>query len=163
MGLLTLTRCIRPGQIRRAIDLGVVLVMAGGLGLGRAMEASGTDEFIAGTLRSMTGSQPLFMLTIIVALTMILANLITTQAAALLVLPIAMATAAKLGVNEVPFVISVIIAAASSFVTPIGYQTNLMVYGPGGYRSSDYLRVGVPLSMIVAIVTIIVAPVAWPF
>ena len=77
--------------------------------------------------------------------------------------PFAMATAARLEVSYLPFVIAVMMAASAGFATPIGYQTNLMVYGPGGYRFSDYVKVGVPLDILIGIVTIAIAPFAYPF
>jgi len=77
--------------------------------------------------------------------------------------PFAMATADKLGVSYLPFVIAVMMAASAGFATPIGYQTNLMVYGPGGYRFSDYLKVGIPLDILVGIITIGIAPLVFPF
>ncbi len=90
-------------------------------------------------------------------------ELITNNAAAALMFPFAMATADKLGVSYLPFVIAVMMAASAGFATPIGYQTNLMVYGPGGYRFSDYLKVGVPLDILVGIITIGIAPLVFPF
>ncbi len=94
---------------------------------------------------------------------MVFTNIITAKAAAVLFFPIAMATSARLEVNAMPFAVAVMIASAASFATPVGYQTNLMVYGPGGYRASDYLRVGGPLSLLIAVLTLAIAPFAWPF
>ena len=94
---------------------------------------------------------------------MVLTNLITAKAAAVLMFPIAQATALSLNVELMPFVITVAIAAAASFAAPHGYQTNLMVYGPGGYRYSDFMRIGGPLSIIIGAITIILAPLRWPF
>jgi di/tricarboxylate transporter len=94
---------------------------------------------------------------------MVFTNIITAKAAAVLFFPIAMATAARLGVNAMPFAVAVMLASAASFATPVGYQTNLMVYGPGGYRASDYLRLGGPLSLMIWGLTILIAPLAWPF
>ena len=92
-----------------------------------------------------------------------LTGLLTNNAAAVLIFPIAMAGAAQLGVNPQPFVMSIMPAASASFATPIGYQTNLMVYGPGGYHFADYVRVGLPLNILLWVVTIAVAPIVWPF
>jgi di/tricarboxylate transporter len=109
------------------------------------------------------GTNPLAVLIVLYGVTNVLANLITTQAAAVLVYPVALAAAASLGVSFRPFAIGIIVAAASAYATPIGYQTNLMVYGPGGYRSIDFLRIGGPLCLIVWVVTVIVAPQVWAF
>jgi len=89
--------------------------------------------------------------------------MITNNAAAVLMFPIAIAASADLGVDYMPFVIAVMVAASASFATPLGYQTNLMVYGPGGYRYVDYLRIGLPLNLLTWAVTVIVAPMIWPF
>jgi di/tricarboxylate transporter len=89
--------------------------------------------------------------------------MITNNAAAVLVFPIASATASGLGVSFWPFVAVIMIAASASFATPIGYQTNLMVYGPGGYRFTDYLRIGLPMNLAIGIVTVLLAPFIWPF
>ena len=97
------------------------------------------------------------------ASTLIVTELITNNAAAALMFPFAMATAKGLDVNYMPFVIVVMMAASAGFATPIGYQTNLMVYGPGGYRFSDYVKIGVPLDLLVWIITVALAPLVWPF
>ena len=95
--------------------------------------------------------------------TLLATELITNNAAAALMFPFAMDTASGLDVNYMPFVIAVMMAASAGFATPIGYQTNLMVYGPGGYRFSDYLKMGVPLDILVWIITVAIAPLVWPF
>ncbi|MBX3315283.1 MAG: anion permease [Phycisphaeraceae bacterium] len=94
--------------------------------------------------------------------TTLFTELITNNAAATLVFPIAMSTAAKLGVDPMPFAITIMMAASACFATPIGYQTNLMVMSPGGYKFSDYLRVGVPMNTLMAIVSITLIPMIWP-
>ena len=140
-------------------------MIGAGLGIGEAMKVSGTAGTIADVLISSVGQRPLLALAVIYGITMVLTNLITAKAAALLLFPIAMATARNLDAvdNIMPFAIAVMVAAAASFATPIGYQTNLMVYGPGGYRYSDFMRIGAPLSLLVWIITMIVTPMVWPF
>jgi len=112
---------------------------------------------------SLAGGSPWLSLVIIYLITMVVTELITNNAAAALMFPFALATAHKLDVNYLPFVITVMMAASAGFATPIGYQTNLMVYGPGGYRFSDYLKVGVPLDLLICAVTVAIAPWAYPF
>jgi di/tricarboxylate transporter len=90
-------------------------------------------------------------------------EVITNNAAAVLMFPIAQSTAESLDVSLWPFIVCLMMAASASFATPIGYQTNLMVYGPGGYHFSDYLRIGVPLNILLGLVTIALAPFIWPF
>jgi di/tricarboxylate transporter len=93
----------------------------------------------------------------------LLTEIVTNNAAAIIVFPIALSTAAGLDVNHMPFVVAVMMAASSSFATPLGYQTNLMVYGPGGYRLTDFLKMGIPMNLMMWIVTCALAPVFWPF
>jgi di/tricarboxylate transporter len=142
---------------------GVLLTIAGGLGIGEALKASGADRFLASGLVSLVGEHPWGSLAVIYGLTMVFTNIITAKAAAVLFFPIAMATSARLGVNAMPFAVVVMIAAAAGFATPVGYQTNLMVYGPGGYRLTDFLKMGIPMNLMMWIVTCALAPVFWPF
>lgn len=102
-------------------------------------------------------------LAVVYGVTMLFTEMITNNAAAVLTFPIAVAAADDLGVSYMPFVIAVMVAASASFATPLGYQTNLMVYGPGGYRYTDYLRIGLPLNVITWAITVTVAPLVWPF
>jgi len=164
-GFMLLTHCCRWSDAKRAIDWSVLLVMGAGLGIGEAMKASGAAHEVASVLVSAAGQFPTLALASIYILTMILTNIITAKAAAVLVFPVAMEAAATLNVSVMPFAIVVMIAAAASFATPIGYQTNLMVYGPGGYRFSDYMRLGIPLSLITFLLTMTIVPqtFAWPF
>jgi di/tricarboxylate transporter len=109
------------------------------------------------------GDNPWVALAVVYGLTTLFTEIITNNAAVALLFPIVMATADKLGVNPMPFIIAIMIAASASFATPLGYQTNLMVYGPGGYRFSDYLRIGIPLNLLMWIITVSLAPLIWPF
>ena len=163
-GLMIGTRCCRGSQAKNAIDLGVLITIAAGLGLGKAMEVSGAAQWLAESCIQSVGNHPHVVLAMIYLLTMILTNLITAKAAAVLIFPIAVASAQTLGgLSVTPFVVALTISAAASFATPIGYQTNLMVYGPGGYRFTDYLRLGIPLSLLVGMVSLILIPMVWPF
>lgn len=162
-GLMVITRCCRGVDVKRAIDWGVLIVIGAGLGIGEAIKASGTDMWVASGLNSLAGQEPRVALAAIFVLTSVLTNLITAKAAAVLLLPIALATAKAMSVDVMPFAVTVMIAGAASFATPIGYQTNLMVFGPGGYRYSDYLRLGLPLTILVGTTTVLLAPVFWPF
>lgn len=162
-GLMLVTHCARGTEMRRAVDWNVLITMAAGIGMGNAMEDSGAAEMVAGSLISVAGSDPTLALAIVYFVTMVFGNLITAKAAGVLVFPIAMAAAGSLGVNYMPFAIAVMLAAAASFATPIGYQTNLMVLGPGGYRPSDFLRIGGPLSVLIWGIAIVLIPLVWPF
>jgi di/tricarboxylate transporter len=162
-GLMIVTRCVSGAEARRAVDWSVLLTIAAGLGIGAAMKQSGAAELVANGFTGLAGNNKHAVLAIVYAMTMIFTNLITAKAAAVLFFPIAMAAADKLDCSVMPFAIVVMIAAAASFATPIGYQTNLMVYGPGGYRFSDYLRIGAPLSLIAGVITVVLTPLIWPF
>lgn len=164
--LMILLRCTRADDARKSIDWSVIVVMAAGLGIGEAMGVSGTTDFLVGNLLSMIktfGGGHLMMMAVIFTVSVVLTNMITAKAAGVLVLPIALAASEMMNVNSRPLIIALIMGTAGSFATPFGYQTNMMVYGPGGYRSSDYLRLGIPLSIIVGITTVAIAPWVWPF
>ena len=160
--LMILTRCISGPTARRAIDWQILIVIGAALGLGKAMDQSGAAEYIAGHFISLAGLDPWVALVIIYGLTMVFTELLTNNAAAALMFPIAMSTAHVLGVPHLPFVIAVMIAASCGFATPIGYQTNLMVYGPGGYHFRDFVLFGGGLDLVVWAVAVTVIPIVWP-
>ena len=162
-GLLLLTRCITGGAARAAVDWEVLIAIAASFGLGHALEKTGAAQFIAANMIQLAQADPWVTLAVVYLVTMLFTELITNNAAAVLVFPIALSTSESLGVNFMPFAIAIMMAASASFSTPIGYQTNLMVYGPGGYRFTDYFRVGVPLNLLLAVVTVSLAPLIWPF
>ena len=162
-GLLLITRCCSPTAARRSVDWSVLIVIAAALGIGHALEKTGAARAIAETLLSVAGDNPWIALAVVYGLTTLFTETITNNAAAALLFPIAMATANTLDVNSMPFVAAIMIAASASFATPLGYQTNLMVYGPGGYRFSDYLKIGIPLNVLMWITTVSLAPLIWPF
>lgn len=161
--LMVATGCCNASAARRAIDWEVLLVIAGAIALGRAMEVSGLAYELGHGVRRLFGSDPTLMLAAIFGLAMVLASTITAKAAAVLMLPIALAAANDLQVSYMPYVIAVMLASSTTLATPIGYPTNLMVYGPGGYRFSDYLRIGAPLSLIIWAMSVLLIPLAWPF
>jgi di/tricarboxylate transporter len=162
-GLLLLTRCITGSAARAAVDWEVLIAIAASFGLGHALEKTGAAQFIAASLIQLAQGDPWVTLAVVYLVTMLFTELITNNAAAVLVFPIALATSGSLGVSFMPFAIAVMMAASASFSTPIGYQTNLMVYGPGGYHFTDYFRVGVPLNLLLCVVTVGLAPFVWPF
>jgi di/tricarboxylate transporter len=157
------TRCVSLETARNSIDWGVLLAIGASFALGTAIDKTGAARMIAEQTAILAGGSPWVSLALIYLITLIVTELITNNAAAALMFPFALATADKLGVSYMPFIITVMMAASAGFATPIGYQTNLMVYGPGGYRFSDYLKVGVPLDILIGIVTVAIAPWAFPF
>ena len=162
-GLMIVSRCVSGNEARRAIDWSLLIVIAAALGIGRAVQVTGAAQAIGHGLIDAAGSHPMLMLIVIYGLTMLFTEMITNNAAAVLVFPVALAAADELGVSPMPFVIAVMLAASASFATPLGYQTNLMVYGPGGYRFGDYLRIGLPLNLLVGTITVVLVPQIWPF
>jgi di/tricarboxylate transporter len=156
------SRCCSFGRARQSIEWNVLIVIGSSLGLGLALEKTGAAKGVADTLIGLGGSDPRMTLMMVYVVTAIFTEVITNNAAAALVFPIGMNAAESLGANPLPFVMIVMIAASASFSTPIGYQTNLMVSGPGGYRFSDYLRIGPPLNLLVGTVSVILTPLLWP-
>jgi di/tricarboxylate transporter len=162
-GLLVLLGVLTPGEARNAVDLDVIILIAASFGIGAAIESSGLAAVLASGLVDLgSGFGPVALLLGVVLATLALTELITNNAAAVLIFPIALATAAGAGLDPRPFAIAIAIAASASFMTPIGYQTNTMVYGPGGYRFGDYLRLGAPLTLLVIVATILIVPIVWP-
>jgi di/tricarboxylate transporter len=161
--LLLVTRCITGTEARRSIDWQVLLVIVAAFGIGRALQVTGASELIAGGLIGLAGDHPWLVLAVVYGVTSLFTSFITNNAAAILVFPIAMATADRLDVSYMPFIMTIMMAASASFATPIGYQTNLMVYGPGGYRFSDFIRIGVPLNLLMWGITVALAPLIWEF
>ncbi len=159
--LMILTRCCSPAAARRSLDWPVLLVIAGSIGLGAAMQKTGADRAIAEGMVAMAGTNPRVVLAVLYGVTMMFTEVLSNNTAAVLMFPIALATGRSLGVDPMPFVMSITVAASCGFATPIGYQTNLMVYGPGGYRFSDYLRFGGILNLIVWAITVTLAPRIW--
>tara|TARA_R110001606_G_scaffold399258_1_gene582796 strand:+ start:8644 stop:10416 length:1773 start_codon:yes stop_codon:yes gene_type:complete len=164
-GLLLLTRCVTVNRARMnvSVNLPVLVVIGASFALGTAMEESGAAGWIVNHLFSNHISSPWLALLAIYVITAIFTEVITNNAAAVLVFPLATGVADQLGVSPMPFIVAVMFAASASFMTPIGYQTNLMVMGPGGYRFTDYLRIGIPMSLIAAAVSTALIPLVWGF
>ena len=161
-GAMVITGCVSVNDARSSIDWQVLIVIASALGIGNALQVTGVAESLAGTFIGFAGDQPYLALISVYLVTWMLTELITNNAAAVLIFPFALSIATSLDVNYMPYVMTIMFAASASFATPIGYQTNLMVYGAGGYRFSDFLKIGLPLNLIVAIITILLVPVVWP-
>jgi len=160
--VLVMTRVMTPREALESVDLGVVLLIASAFGLGGAMESSGLASSVAGGVLEVAGGfGPRGALLGVLLTTILLTEVITNNAAAVLVFPIAIAAAEGYGLDPRPFAMAIAIGASASFLTPIGYQTNTMVYGPGGYRFGDYARLGSPLTLLVVVLTAWLIP--WIF
>ncbi len=161
--LMIFTGCTSWSSARQNIDYQVLMVIIAAFGLGRALDVTGAASTVAKGLLGIAGDNPWIALLVVYGLTSLFTELITNNAAAVLIFPIAMETTTQLGANPLPFIIAIMIGASASFATPIGYQTNLMVYGPGGYKFSDYLKIGIPLNLLMWMLTVTIAPLIWPF
>jgi len=164
-GVVTLVvgRCLRTRDAVQALDFNVLFLLIGTIPLGRALVATGLDKDLSDWLISTVGlERPLLMISALYLLTNILTSLLSNTAVAVLMTPFALGLAATMGVDPKPFVMTVAFGASASFATPISYQTNVIVMGPAGYQFSDFLKVGVPLSLIIWIVASLLIPILWP-
>ena len=162
--LMVLTGCLPLKEAYQALQGDVLMLIAGTIALGLAMDKTGASQFYAEVfLKLLEGFSPVMILGGFILLTSISTQILSNNATAVLLLPIAISTALNLGVNPKPFIMAVVFGASACFATPIGYQTNLMVYGPGGYRFSDYFKLGIPLNLLVVILGTILVPRFWPF
>ena len=161
---LVMTRILEPEDIYRSINWQVIFLLAGVLPLGIAMHTSGAAGFLASQVVSLVGDMgPVAVLAAIYLLAAIMTETMSNAAAAVLLAPIAISTAGHLGVDPKPFLMAITFAASTGFSTPVGYQTNTMIYNPGGYRYVDFLRAGVPLNILFCILSTIFIPRLWAF
>ena len=152
---LILFKCISPHDAQNSVDWKVLIIIASAFGIAKGLENSGLAFYLANQLVISTQSMGILgMLIAVYVVTSIYTEIITKNAAAALVFPIAYSIASQSGIDPRPFLIAVAIAASASFATPIGYQTNLMVYGPGGYRFKDFLKIGIPMNIFIGIIAI---------
>ena len=159
---MVVTGCLKSADAYDAVSWNVIFLLAGVIPLGRAMEATGGAGVIAEGLVAADAVLPLVGVLLLTSLlTGIIANVITPVATIVLMIPVAVDAAQQLGADQFSFLLVVMFASATSFMTPIGYQTNLMVYGPGGYRFSDFLKVGGPLQLLLAVVTTAGVAIRW--
>lgn len=166
--ILLVLRVISTNEAYQSINWQVIVLIAALIPIGIVIEKSGTAHLLATSLNSAIdlfepSMQPFVMVSMIYLLTMILTEMASNAATAIIMTPIAISVAQQLGLDPRPFIFSVCFAASASFITPIGYQTNLMVYGPGGYKFSDYVRVGLPLAITLWLLASWMIPIFWPF
>jgi di/tricarboxylate transporter len=161
--LLVLTRCLDMNEGYESINWNIIILIIGMLGLGLAMEKTGGAEFIAKQMNAWFGAfGPRVALSGTYLMAVVLTEMVSNNAVAALVTPVAISTAHALGCNPHPFVFAVMFAASASFATPIGYQTNTMIYSAGGYKFTDYIKVGLPLNLILWMLATLLIPVFWP-
>ena len=163
VAVVLLTRCIDADEAFGAVDGRLLVLIFSMLGIGAALENSGAVALIAEGIAPLLGKLPPFLIVwAIYLLTSVLTELVSNNAVAVVVTPIAIGLAMALGLDPRPLVVAVMVAASASFATPIGYQTNTLVYGPGGYKFSDFLKVGIPLNLSVGILASALIPFIWP-
>ncbi|WP_298558522.1 SLC13 family permease [uncultured Aliiroseovarius sp.] len=163
VAVVLLTRCIDADEAFGAVDGRLLVLIFSMLGIGAALENSGAVALIAEGIAPLLGKLPPFLIVwAIYLLTSVLTELVSNNAVAVVVTPIAIGLATALGLDPRPLVVAVMVAASASFATPIGYQTNTLVYGPGGYKFSDFLKVGIPLNLSVGILASALIPFIWP-
>jgi di/tricarboxylate transporter len=163
-GLMVATRCISASHARRSVDWQTLIIIAAAFGIAKALINSGCVDSISALFTGLTGRFGSYgVLAGVYLMTSLFASMVGNNAAAALVFPFAVVIAGQTGVNPRPFVMCVAFAASASFISPLSYQTNLMVYGPGGYRFTDFVRVGLPLNMLLLICATILIPLVWHF
>lgn len=161
-GLMVITRCCSISQAEKSLDLTVIITIAASFALGVALQKTGAASFLAENIIDLSGGTPWLMLVLSYLAVSMMTETITNNGAAVLMLPIVLEMTEKASLNDEPFVFAVMMAASASFATPLGYQTNLMVFGPGGYRFSDFVKVGIPMNLFIAFATLSVLLIGWP-
>ncbi|NBC17386.1 MAG: SLC13 family permease, partial [Bacteroidetes bacterium] len=160
--VMVVSRCVTGTEARRSVNLQVLIIIAAALGIGQAFVRTGLADALAqGILAASASLGVIAVLALLYVVTNVLTEIVANAAAAALMLPIALSTAATLGIDPKALAVIVTIGAAASFVTPIGYQTNLMVMAAGSYRFRDYVKVGAPASLLVMIVSVTVTYLVW--
>ncbi|MBB5519699.1 SLC13 family permease [Amphiplicatus metriothermophilus] len=157
------TRCVEPDEAFAAVDWRILTLILAMLAVGEGVENAGLVEMIvAAAAPALGATAPIAALALVYLLSMALTELVTNNAVAVIMTPIAIGLAESLGVDARPFVVAVMFAASASFLTPVGYQTNTLVYNVGGYRFLDYVRLGGPLSVLTALIALALIPIIWP-
>ena len=162
--LMILTRCLTMDEAYRAIEWKAVFLIAGMLPLGIAMEQTGAASFLAeGMVGLVGGLGPLAVMAGLFVLAALASQVMPNPAVAVLLAPIALSTASDLGISPYPLMMTVAVSASAAFLSPVGHSANVLVMGPGGYRFADFTKVGIPLTLVVLAVVLLVLPIFWPF
>lgn len=162
--LMILTGCMRLRDAYGAVDAKVLLLIIGTIALGGALQKTGAaGVYSDAVLRMFAGAGPQVVLAVVILLTSLLSHFLSNNSAAVLLVPVAISAASGLGADPRPFLVGICFGASACFATPIGYQTNLLVYGAGGYKFSDFVKLGLPLNLLVWVASTLLIPVFWPF
>lgn len=162
-GAMLLTGCMDLASAGKSVDFATLVVIASAMGLESAVTASGLSEVIGNGLAVLGGDSPYIALAVVFLGCILMDAMVTNVASAVFMFPMAMTMAQDLGVSFMPFAITVMVGASCSFISPVSYQTNLMVYGPGEYTFGDFVKIGIPLSLLVGVVSIALTPLFFPF
>jgi di/tricarboxylate transporter len=159
---LVATGCISTQGVRAAVNFPILILIGSAFGIAEALASSGAADAVSSIVIAGTSSLgPLAMLAAVYALTVAFVYFVGNAAGAAIMFPVAMTTAVAAGLEPRPFAIATAMAASAAFATPIGYQ-NLLVYGPGGYRYTDFLKVGLPLNAVCMAIVLVIVPLVWP-
>ena len=166
--ILMVFKVITPNEAYQSIHWQVIVLIAALIPLGTVIQSTGTAAWIGTSITSIVTFssvewQPYVLLALVYLITMILTEVSSNAATAIIMTPIVVAVTTQMNFDPRPFIFSVCFAASASFITPVGYQTNLMVYGPGGYKFSDFIKVGLPLALTLWVMAVIFIPIIWPF
>ena len=161
---MIMTGCLRMDEAYQLIEWKAVFLIAGMLPLGIALEQTGAAQLISNNLLLLVGNTgPIIIISALFLLSTLASQIMPNPAVAVLLAPIALNAATNLGISPYPLMMAVAISASAAFLSPVGHPANMLVMGPGGYRFSDYFKVGLPLTVIVWLVVIFVIPLIWPF
>jgi di/tricarboxylate transporter len=162
--ILVITRCLTLDQAYYAIDWKIIFLLAGSLALGTALEKTGAAQLVAEQILYLAGNGgPFLVLSIFYLISLSLTEVMSNTATAALVTPIAIVTANGLGIDPRPFIVAVMFSASLAFMSPVGYQTHLLVFNPGGYKVTDFIKAGTPLNILFWILATFLIPVFFPF
>lgn len=161
-GAMLLTGCLSVQQAEKSLDLTVIITIAASFALGSALQQTGVTAYLADNIIQISAGDALLLLILTYVVVSILTEVITNNAAAVLILPIIIEMTEKAALNPEPYVFAIMMAASASFATPLGYQTNLMVLGPGNYKFADFLRIGIPMNVVIGAITLFVLWALWP-
>jgi di/tricarboxylate transporter len=162
--VLMLTGCLRPIEAYRAIDLSLVFILAGSLALGAALDKTGVTTVLADWLAGLsTTTGPFVVMAGFFLLAVLISELMSNSGTVALLGPITVSVATAMGINPMSLLAAITFGSSAAFAMPIGYQTSLMIYGPGGYRFRDFIQMGIPLDLILAILALLLIPYFWPF
>ena len=164
VALMVLTKCLTMEEAYRSINWKAIFLIAGMLPMGIAMEQTGAAQFLADGMVGMIGGLgPLAVMAGFFILAALTSQFMPNPAVAVLLAPIALSTAADLGISPYPLMMTVAVSASAAFLSPVGHSANVLVMGPGGYKFSDYLKIGIPLTLVVLAVVLLIMPFFWPF